>query len=1010
MSGSPRNEMIKGFVEEVETYIPSLIKGLETLKEAPESSDMLQEIHRLVHTIKGASSLLGVTGLSHIAFQMEEALEDIISGQLPITEEALAVMSRTIDQFREYCNQIFKGVPDERAMLTETVLAFRRLRGFPPDRDEEALGPLLETLSEQEAVFLESLPKVEPEENAKAPLPEQSEIELPPELMQNFYEEAEEHLQDLANALNTLDAEISEPVQISPQQREILRQIRRSVHTVKGAAAVIGFKDFSSCAHETEDLLDWLYEDAQQINPDIIKVLIDSADLFERIIADPKEAHSPKAQSIKELYRVMMNADPSREKRSASLSEPEPVIDMIDILPVTSGELPPVGAQEGDVETALQKEDHGEKSDSDFFVEQRNTLDAATRRFSRTLRVNPERVDELVNLAGELIISLSTFEQKMDIFTDAVNELELSRDRLRDIARDMEVGYEVKALEQLETAPIFSATPAGAAIFSTGGMVGKGDFDDFDTLELDRYSELNLIIRSLNESAIDVGAINTQLANLYSDFDGYLNRHRVLLSELQEKMMRVRMTPMAIIINKMRRTVREVAANLGKQAGFVIEGEDIELDRLIWEKISDPLMHLLRNAVDHGLEPPALRQALGKPPTGTVKLAASREGNQVVIRIEDDGAGINYQAIRATAQKTGLSDSVDEMSENELAALIFHPGFSTRGEISEVSGRGIGLDVVKENIHELNGTVKIDSREGNGTQFTIRIPLTLAVVQALMFTAEERVFAIALNEISEIIRVDPDNIINQPQEAVRLGDEVIPIHHLAKVLNIDQDDENRADESVHPLVLVIERGGKRSALVIDTLIGQREIVIKDLGSHLGRVKGISGATIMGDGSVVPILNIEEILGAETVVSDDMFSEHELVPQFRSDEREKPLEILVVDDSVSVRRVVTRLMENQGWKTQTAKDGLDALEKLREVRPDLIVLDIEMPRMNGYEFMAALKGQPVYEKIPVVVLTSRTAAKHREKARSLGATGFVIKPYKDAEFINLVLKLTGRDSQ
>jgi len=389
---------------------------------------------------------------------------------------------------------------------------------------------------------------------------------------------------------------------------------------------------------------------------------------------------------------------------------------------------------------------------------------------------------------------------------------------------------------------------------------------------------------------------------------------------------------------------------------------------------------------------------LGKPSVATLKMDASREGNHVVVRIADDGAGLNYKAIRSSVRKMGLSDRVDEMSEEELTPFIFYPGLSTRRKISQVSGRGVGMDVVKENIHHLKGSIQVASEKGNGTQFSIRIPLTLAALRALLFTVGGQEYAIALNEINKITRLTPENFLGQQKDAVRIDDELLPLFRMSKMLNNPEKYNESVSESEHPIALVFESGGKRGVVAIDTLKGQREIVIKSLGSHLRYVKGISGVTIKGDGSLVPIMNLEEFFWGKTddsavLISDDGFM------------KARPMEIMVVDDSVSVRQVVSRLMEDQGWKVQTAKDGLNALENLRESRPDLIVLDIEMPRMNGYEFLGALKTQPAYQDIPVVMLTSRNATKHRDKAKALGAKGFVVKPYNDDEFINLILQLT-----
>ncbi len=1022
MSMPPNIEMIKDFIEEVGSYIPTLINGLESLKKESEQSEALEETHRLVHTIKGASSLVGLNGLSQIAFQMEEYLDDIIAGKHEFSDEAFNTMQKTVDLFREYCLGYMNGGVASRTMLKETVLAFRRIRRLSMAEDDQTLNQLLESVPQNEGLSAEE--KIEPEKSQKpgsepfsqlpavsgletepispsgsvwpkdgypvdaeegietTNLEEKTSLEISPQLLESFYEEAEEHLEDLGRSLNILDKQVKTTIPISSTLREESRRIRRSVHTLKGAAAVIGFQDFATYAHSLEDVLDWLYEEAQEISPEIVTVLAESSDILERIISKPQELYSAKAQSLKNQYKEIMGRKPSEKETTVRERKPETDQEAISKL----------------YKILQAEKSTDESTQPDLFEElpQVDDISELGARFTKTLKVDMARFDDLVNLTGELIIALSAFDQKMETFTDSVHDLELYRERLKLIARDLEVSYEVEALEQLRAIPDFSATNSADA-------VQTADFDDFDTLELDRYSELNLIIRKLNESAVDVGTLHTQLSNLHSDFDGRLTRQRVILSELQDKMMRARMTPITIITNKLRRTVREIAGNLDKKVNLVVTGEDIELDKLIWEKIADPLMHLLRNAVDHGVEPQDLRQSQGKPPVATIKLESSREGNQVVIRIADDGAGLDYSAIRTAVRKMRLSDRVDEMSDDELSQFIFYPGFSTRTEISEISGRGVGMDVVKENIQNLKGVIRVASEKGHGTMFTIRIPLTLAAVQALLFTVRGQTYAIALNEISEIIRLNPENIMGPNQDALRLNDEVLPLFHMVGLLSAGKRDTEPVSAGEYPITLVVETGGRRGTLVIDTLVGQKEIVIKSLGSHLRYVKGVSGATIMGDGSVIPILNIEELLWSQTTMLEATHTDKELII-------ERPLNIMIVDDSVSIRQVVSRLMENQGWKVLTAKDGIDALDRLSESRPDLIVLDIEMPRMNGYEFLGALKAQVGFDDIPVVMLTSRTATKHRDKAKALGAKGFIVKPYNDDEFVRLILKLTGRESK
>jgi chemosensory pili system protein ChpA (sensor histidine kinase/response regulator) len=498
-----------------------------------------------------------------------------------------------------------------------------------------------------------------------------------------------------------------------------------------------------------------------------------------------------------------------------------------------------------------------------------------------------------------------------------------------------------------------------------------------------------------------VNTIGTQLTGIHGDFESSLNRLRILLGELQDKVMRVRMTPMTTIANRLRRTVRETARQLDKEILFTIQGEDIELDKMVWEKLADPLMHLLRNAVDHGIETTAQRKELGKPIPAKIHLSAQYQGDHVVIRVMDDGSGIDLKAIRHVTASCALVPDAATMTDEELVDMIFRPGFSTCMDISEVSGRGVGMDVVKGNIHALKGRIHIEASEKDiGTTFQIRIPLTLAVLRALMFSIGGRIYATPLYEIKEILRIDPKSIRkgNDNSKTIQWDNRPIPFYQLSDHVPVDDADTQRSDNKEQPLVLVIDTGSWQGAVAIDQMHGQKDIVVKHLGAHLNRVTGIAGAAVLGDGRIVPILNLEELLMAGQA------QEHRPIKQPSRPIR-KSLNILVVDDSVSVRTVVSRLMQRQGWEVQSAKDGVEALECLHTYRPDLIVLDIEMPRMNGYEFMAAFRAQEAFSDIPVIMLTSRAAQKYREKAKAVGVNGFLIKPYEDQNFIALIHRLT-----
>ncbi len=972
MIASPPNEIVVGYMEEVRTYLPTLVDGLARLspEERPDPA-LVEELHRLVHTIGGASHMVGILGLSRIAGQMETALADVEAGALSLTPELIAAMGDTVDRFRDYCAGLMGDGLSPRAMLAQTVRDFRRARSLPEAEDEAVLAPLLEGVPESEAGAgldpdaasepeIPEEPSPPPSRPRSAPPPPSEMPDLPAEVIEGFYEEAREHLDDLDGALNRLEGQVARLAPITRDQREIVRQIRRSIHTLKGSAAVVGLSPIAAWGHTVEDFLDWIYEDASEIDPEIVGLLQDSADLMARLVAHPAETMNERAEGIRVQYERFMGASAPAAPAGGAPAEDVP-------------------AASGTATTAILRKPR--RTPDEEGSEEGTPADRPGRQ--QTLRVGSDRIDSLVNLAGELMIATGAFEGQMKELESSFQELDLARNRLREIAREMEMGFEVKALGRLRR------------------EAEAGDFQDFDALELDRYSELNLIIRTLTETAIDVGAIQSRLSHLHGEFDTHLGRQQVVLREIQDQMMQVRMLPMSTLGNRLRRTVREVAKRLDKRVRLVMEGEGIELDRLVWDRITDPLMHLLRNAVDHGIERPEARKAAGKAPVALLKLSARREGNRVVIQISDDGAGLDYRAIRRKAVQGGFVREGDEPGEETLAGLIFRAGFSTRDAITDVSGRGVGMDVVRENIRELKGAIRVASWPGRGTRFTIRIPLTLAAVRALIFSLGDRTYAIPLDEVREILRADPDQIVDAPRRAIRVGERLLPLHSLRDVLPATSRPPGA--EAEPPLVLLVSLGERLHGVEIDGLVGQREIVIKGAGSHLRHVRGVSGVTIVGDGSVVPILNLPELLGEAGAAGLPRVESAAAAPRPL---QERPLSILVVDDSVSIRQVVSRLMENQGWRVRTARDGLDALEQVRTERPDLIVLDIEMPRMNGYEFLSALGGEPAVRDVPVVMLTSRATAKHQDRAVSLGASGFVIKPYNDNEFVDLVLNLAG----
>jgi chemotaxis protein histidine kinase CheA len=420
------------------------------------------------------------------------------------------------------------------------------------------------------------------------------------------------------------------------------------------------------------------------------------------------------------------------------------------------------------------------------------------------------------------------------------------------------------------------------------------------------------------------------------------------------------------------------------------------------EDMAEPLLHILRNAVDHGIEPTLLRQELGKSLPGQIRLRAYREGTQLVLQVRDDGTGLDPQKIRTVAVQRGVLTDAEagQMSEEEVYQLIFAPGFSTAAEISEVSGRGVGMDIVLATVNQLKGRISIDSTLGQGTTFTIRLPLTLAIARVLLVKAHSETFAIPLADVVQIFRIDSEAIERVGETSViRQTGQVLPVLRLGERLRLRQP----ADNSPRLLpVVVLQLADQQVAVIVDQLLGGREVVVKPLGAHLRRVHGLIGSTLMGDGSIVLILNPAELIQG-TYQATSARSATRPITLARSTDS---VQVLIVDDSFSVRRVVSNLIKSVGWQPVMAKDGLEALDMIQrsERLPDVILLDVEMPQMDGYELTSTLRAHPTYRHLPIVMLTSRSGEKHRQKAFEVGATEYLVKPYRDETLLGIIRRL------
>jgi chemosensory pili system protein ChpA (sensor histidine kinase/response regulator) len=598
----------------------------------------------------------------------------------------------------------------------------------------------------------------------------------------------------------------------------------------------------------------------------------------------------------------------------------------------------------------------------------------------RMLRVRADLVDRLVNEAGEMSIARSRIEGEMRTLRQSLLELTENVIRLRNQLREIEIQAESQMQSRLQAAQEAHA--------------------EFDPLEFDRFTRFQELTRMMAESVNDVTTVQHNLLKNLDQADAALVSQARLNRELSQSLMSVRMVPFNSLADRLYRVVRQTAKELGKKANLDIRGGQIELDRSVLEKMTGPLEHLLRNAITHGLEERSQRLALGKPEIGQINLALTQEGNEVAIVLSDDGAGLNYERIRAKAIEQGLLAPDQDTDAQALTEFIFHPGFSTAGELSELAGRGIGMDVVKSETAALGGRIEAVSEPGRGASFRIYLPLTLAVTQALLVRIGNRTYAIPSAMVEQVLELKPEAVerIRTEGAAEWLGNRY-PYHYLPRLLG---DFQSMPEPQRRTWVLLLRGGTQRVAVQVDELLGNQEIVVKNIGPQLARVIGISGATVLGDGKVVLIINpialaSRELRPVEAAAAAPAAEAPGSAPAAPT--------VMIVDDSLTVRKITGRLLAREGYHVVTAKDGVDALEQMLDLVPDVLLVDIEMPRMDGFDLTRNVRGDARLKGVPIIMITSRTAEKHRNYAQEIGVNHYLGKPYQEEELLELIAGFT-----
>ena len=637
---------------------------------------------------------------------------------------------------------------------------------------------------------------------------------------------------------------------------------------------------------------------------------------------------------------------------------------------------------------------------------------------AKSVRISLSRLDDMMNSVGELVINRTRLVGRMAELKKLVEVLGISRKRLSDKVAEFQEKYEFTRLGISNSdggpgGPRKAAGPApGSQEPPSGGWL------DFSDLEMDRYDDFNILSRSLTEISADISEVLSQLGGFVGRVGGDIDEFTKLGHHLQDEITEARMVPIGNLYTRLSRTARDAAKVCGKSVDLELVGEDTRLDNNNLQQITDPLIHLVRNAIAHGIEDASSREQAGKSARGKVTVRAFHRGNHVFIEVQDDGGGLDYGRIRQTAVRAGLvsTPAAELLSDGELRAFLFHPGFTTASSKNEVAGRGVGLDVVRNNVHSLNGEIEIQSEAGKGTCFGVKVPLTLIISQALFIRSGSTVLAMPLAVVEEIRRL-------RPEEVEDVGGKL-----LTKVRGVVTEvvrlDSALALPPIEPTngymnMVIVRAAGRQVGVVVEEVLGKDEVVIKNLGQYLRRVKLFPGATISTDGSLILLVDVNRLAGTSAAEVDvivpsanaaRIFGPGALavasgsIPAAAVDEPAAEKVVVIADDSISVRKFVGRILEKAGYSVKLASDGLEAAELVAQVGCQLVITDIEMPRMNGYELMSHLRQDLVTRRIPVLVVTSRAGAKHRERAMKEGAASFLTKPVQEEQLLAVVEEL------
>jgi len=1021
-------EFVEVFLQEASERLQFLREYSGILQDPYPRADDVERLYIATHALAGTSASYGFPLFSEISGKLahifQYAMNTTVSAEAatPLVEfisEAVALLESDLIMVS---TNMTEAADDISAFKIRFPFAFQAPEAAPAEPQPEPEGATAATPDLQETPYSAGF-----EQTPVAILPELTEPlppdhKVPPEVLEFFVPEAEEHLQVVTHCLLSLET--------NPGVEQI-NHLLRAMHTVKGSAAQVGLHRISHVAHRAEDLIGRLRDGELRPSAEIIDICLEAVDLLKKFLyrqwtsdEEMQAAVQPLLARIRRLAPAEKDegiAVPRDAESEVAATAPEPAevkhprfteLELEEAMAAVPAAPPIADLRRPDV---FDKDKDKDKADEESLRKEPSAMPQ-----SKSVRIALERLDRMMNAVGELVINRTRMLGRVAELERLADVLNFSKARMQDKVAEFQEKYE---FSRIRTAP--PQSPSESFPLRGGYSSYSHSFDhalaEFSELEMDRYDDFNILSRSLTEISADITEVLTQLDGFVRRVDSDIDEFTKLAHRLQDEITQARMVPIGNLYTRLSRTVRDAAKAVGKRVELTLAGAETELDNNIIQQISDPLIHLVRNAVAHGVEREEERYQAGKTDHGNVAVRAYHRGNHIYIEVEDDGRGIDYDKVRKTAIETGVvsQEGAAELGERELLDLLFRPGFSTAPRKTELAGRGVGLDVVRSNVTQLNGEIEVETEKNRGTRFTLKVPLTLIISQALFVRCGKTSFALPLAFVEEIRRLPATEIEDVGGKLLtKVRDLVTEIVRLDTELGL---------EAIQPVngyfrMVIVNVAGRQVGLVVEDVVRKDEIVIKNLGEYLRNVKLFPGATIAPDGSLILLIDVNRLVAGEAIehrplmtnaTASRIFTGAEAVargsipPEAMEHVPEEKV-VVLVDDSISVRKFVGRMLEKAGYRVQLASDGLEALEIVSQMRCDLVVTDLEMPRTNGYELLAHMR-QNNDEKtrgIPVMVVTSRAGAKHRERAMREGAVAFMTKPVQEEPFIALVTRLIG----